>query len=149
MLEYDPADRISLAAAIQHPFFLNLPANQRLSYAPYSGYSQTSGRGHSHGNSNSNNHGQNNTFNNHQNQQTGGHPTGVIAPGNDNSSSSGSNSAGGPDGQIRARHPHGNNNNDQTGYDLNQVGSIILGGSSRVGPRRKESRRDSDLETVR
>ncbi|KAA3675019.1 CDC-like kinase [Paragonimus westermani] len=32
MLEYDPADRITLAAALTHPFFLHLPSHQRLNY---------------------------------------------------------------------------------------------------------------------
>ncbi|GAA51059.1 serine/threonine-protein kinase Doa [Clonorchis sinensis] len=32
MLEYDPADRIPLSAALTHPFFLHLPSHQRLSY---------------------------------------------------------------------------------------------------------------------
>ncbi|VDK44990.1 unnamed protein product [Taenia asiatica] len=32
MLEYDPADRICLAAAMSHPFFLRIPSNQRLNY---------------------------------------------------------------------------------------------------------------------
>lgn len=32
MLEYDPADRICLAAAMTHPFFLRIPSNQRLNY---------------------------------------------------------------------------------------------------------------------
>ncbi|VDN14167.1 unnamed protein product [Dibothriocephalus latus] len=32
MLEYDPADRIPLAAAMTHPFFLRIPAHQRLPY---------------------------------------------------------------------------------------------------------------------
>ncbi|CAL8081161.1 unnamed protein product [Calicophoron daubneyi] len=34
MLEYDPADRISLSAALTHPFFLHLPSHQRLTYHP-------------------------------------------------------------------------------------------------------------------
>lgn len=32
MLEYDPADRIPLAAAMTHPFFLRIPVHQRLPY---------------------------------------------------------------------------------------------------------------------
>ncbi|CAH8617700.1 unnamed protein product [Schistosoma guineensis] len=32
MLEYDPADRIPLSAALTHPFFLHLPSHQRLTY---------------------------------------------------------------------------------------------------------------------
>uniref|UniRef100_A0A5K4F1K0 Serine/threonine-protein kinase Doa n=1 Tax=Schistosoma mansoni TaxID=6183 RepID=A0A5K4F1K0_SCHMA len=35
MLEYDPADRIPLSAALTHPFFLHLPSHQRLTYTPY------------------------------------------------------------------------------------------------------------------
>ena len=30
MLEYDPADRISLAAALKHPFFDKIPPHLRL-----------------------------------------------------------------------------------------------------------------------